>query len=169
LKGKRHAFDGLSPAGQLVCRRLVWTAREPIVPLVSPVGIAYEGSREMLDDSHHDLLAKYESIEPEFDPNELATIFEILNLEPRSFTRAELHEYKLLISRTLDAQRMVMREMTGKYKNLDDQGLRIEAMQYVVQNITKITSAFMLDFLVCALRHRPASPLQRGRANRSEA
>jgi len=118
----------------------------------------------MLDDSYHDLLAKYESTEPDFDPNELATIFEILNLEPRSFTEPELHEYKLLISRTLDAQRMVMRELTGKYKNLNDQGLRIEAMHYVVQNITKITSAFMLDFLVGALRHRPARPLQHGRA-----
>jgi hypothetical protein len=123
----------------------------------------------MLDDSYHDLLAKYESNEPDFDPNELATIFEILNLEPRSFTEPKLHEYKFLISRTLDAQRRVMRELTGKYKNLDDQGLRIEAMHYVVQNITKITSAFMLDFLVCALRHRPASPLRHGRAVRSEA
>jgi hypothetical protein len=122
----------------------------------------------MLDDSHHDLLTKYESIEPEFDSHELATIFEILNLEPRSFTGAELHEYKLRISRTLDAQRRVMKELTGKYKNLDDQGLRIEAMHYVVQNITKITSAFMLDFLVCALRHRPTSSLRHGRANRSE-
>jgi hypothetical protein len=123
----------------------------------------------MLDDSYHDLLAKYESNEPDFDPNELATIFEILNLEPSSFTEPKLHEYKFLISRTLDAQRRVMRELTGKYKNLDDQGLRIEAMHYVVQNITKITSALMLDFLVCALRHRPASPLRHGRAVRSEA
>jgi hypothetical protein len=112
----------------------------------------------MLDDSHYDLLAKYESTEPEFDPNELATIFEILNLEPRIFTETELHEYKVIISRTLDAQRSVMRELTGKYKNLDDQGLRIEAMHYVVQNITKITSAFMLDFLVSALRHQARQP-----------
>ena len=123
----------------------------------------------MFDDSHYDLLTKYESIQPEFDSHELATIFEILNLEPRSFTRAELHEYKLLISRTLDAQRRVMRELTGKYKNLNDQGLRIEAMHYVVQNITKITSPFMLDFLAGALRHRAARPLRHGRANRSEA
>jgi len=36
----------------------------------------------MLDNSHYDLLAKYDSTEPEFDPNELATIFEILNLKP---------------------------------------------------------------------------------------
>jgi hypothetical protein len=114
----------------------------------------------MLDDSHYDLLAKYESSEPRFDSHELATIFEILNLEPRIFTETQVHEYKFLISRTLDAQRRVMRELTGKYKSLNGHGLRIEAMHYVVQNITKITSAFMLDFLVCALRHRPASPLR---------
>jgi len=123
----------------------------------------------MLDDSYYDLLEKYESTEPEFDSTELAMIFEILNLEPRSFTETEFHEYKFLISRTLDAQRRVMRELTGKYKNLNDQGLRIEAMHYVVQNITKITSAFMLDFLVCALGHRAASPVRHGRATRSEA
>jgi hypothetical protein len=52
---------------------------------------------------------------------------------------------------------------------LNDQGLRIEAMHAVVQNITKITSAFMLDFLVRALRRRPASPLRQGRASRAEA
>ena len=91
----------------------------------------------MLDDSYYGLLAKYESTERDFDPSELATIFEILNLEPRSFTELDLHEYKFLISRTLDAQRRVMRELTDEYKNLNDQGLRIEAMHYVVQNITK--------------------------------
>jgi hypothetical protein len=121
----------------------------------------------MLDNSYHDLLAKYESTEPDFDANELATIFQILNLAPRSFTEPELHEYKFLISRTLEAQRRVLRYLTDEYKNLNDQGLRIEAMHYVVQNITKITSAFMLDFLVRALRHRPASPPRHGRVRRS--
>ena len=123
----------------------------------------------MLDDSHYDLLAKYESTEPGFDSRDLATIFEILNLEPRIFTKTELHEYKVLISRTLDAQRRIMRELTGKYKDLDEQGLTIEAMHHVVQNTTKITSPFMLDFLVGALRHRTAGPLRHGRANRSGA
>jgi hypothetical protein len=140
-----------------------------MVPFVLSLGSTSEGPLAMLDDSYYDLLAKYESTEPDFDPNELATIFEILNLEPRSFTESELHEYIFLISRTLDAQRSVMRQLTGKYKDLDDQGLTIEAMHYVVQNITKITSAFMLDFLVCALRHKAAPPLRHGRATRSEA
>jgi hypothetical protein len=120
----------------------------------------------MLDGSYYDLLGKYESTQPEFDPNELATIFEILNLEPRTITETEVHEYKVLISRTLHAQRKVMTELTGEYKNLDNQGLTIEAMHYVVQNITKITSPFMLDFLVGALRHRVESPRRRGRGGR---
>ena len=90
-----------------------------MVPLVLSLGSIYEGPARLLDDSYHDLLAKYESTEPDFDSQALAAIFEILNLEPRSFTRAELHEYKLLISRTLDAQRGVMRQLTGKYKNLN--------------------------------------------------
>jgi hypothetical protein len=123
----------------------------------------------MLDGSHYDLMAKYESTQLEFDPNELATIFEMLNLEPRTFTETELHEYKVLISRTLHAQRRVMTELTGEYRNLDNQGLTIEAMHYVVQNITRITSPFMLDFLVGALRHRVESPPRRGRGSRSEA
>jgi len=123
----------------------------------------------MLDGSYYDLLAKYESTQPEFDPNELATIFEMLNLEPRTFTETEAHEYKVLISRTLDAQRRVMTELTREYKNLDNQGLTIEAMHYVVQNITKITSPFMLDFLVGALRHRVESPLRYGRRRASES
>jgi len=123
----------------------------------------------MLDGSYYDLLAKYESTQPEFDPSELATIFEMLNLEPRTFTETEVHEYKVLISRTLHAQRRVMTELTGEYKNLDNQGLRIEAMHYVVQHITKITSPFMLDFLVGALRHKVESPLRRGRGGRSES
>ena len=78
-----------------------------------------------------------------------------------------MHEYKVLISRTLRAQRRVMTELTGEYKNLDNQGLRIEAMHYVVQNITKITSPFMLDVLAGDVRHRANSPLNYGRDRRS--
>jgi hypothetical protein len=123
----------------------------------------------MLDRSYYGLLAKYESTQPEFDPSELATIFEMLNLEPRTFTGTELHEYKVLISRTLHAQRKVMTELTGEYSNLDNQGLTIEAMHYVVQNITKITSPFMLDFLVGALRHKVERPPRHGRGRCPES
>ncbi len=96
----------------------------------------------MLDSSHYDLLAKYDSTEPEFDPNELATIFEILNLKPVTFVEAKLQEYRVLILRTMDEQGRVMTELGGEYLSLDNQGLRIEAMRYVVQNLAKVTSPF---------------------------
>ena len=121
----------------------------------------------MLDESHYDLLAKYESTEPEFDLNELATIFGILNLEPTTFTETKLQEYRALISQTMHQQARVMTELGGEYLNLDNQGLRIEAMRLVVQNIAKITSPFMLNDLVGLVRHRADSPLNYGRDRRS--
>jgi hypothetical protein len=36
---------------------------------------------------------------------------------------------------------------------LDNQGLRLEALRYLVQNIAKITSPFMLDILVGVVGH----------------
>jgi hypothetical protein len=121
----------------------------------------------MLDNSHYDLLAKYESTEPEFDPNELAAIFEMLNLEPRTFTKTKLQEYRALISQTMHEQARVMTELGGEYLSLDNQGLRIEAMSHLVQNIAKIASPFMLDCLVRDVRHRADSPLGYGRGRRS--
>ena len=122
----------------------------------------------MLDDSHYDLLAKYESTEPEFDLNELATIFEILNLKPTTFTETKLQEYRALISRTMHEQARVMTELGGgNYNSLDNQGLRIEAMRCLVQNIAKIISPFMLNILVGLVHHRADSPLNYGRDRRS--
>jgi hypothetical protein len=121
----------------------------------------------MLDDSHYDLLAKYESTEPEFDLNELATLFEILNLEPTTFTETKLQDYRALISQAMHEQARAMTELGGEYLNLDNQGLRVEAMRFVVQNIAKITSPFMLNDLVGLVRHRADSPLNYGRDQRS--
>ena len=121
----------------------------------------------MLDSSHYDLLAKYDSTEPEFDPNELATVFEILSLKPVTFVQAKLQEYRALILQTMYEQGRVMTELTGEYLSLDNQGLRIEAMRYLVENIAKITSPFMLDALAGVVRHRADSPLNYGRDRRS--
>jgi hypothetical protein len=121
----------------------------------------------MLDSSHYDLLAKYESTDPKFDPSELATIFEILNLEPRTFTETKLQEYRALISQTMHEQARVMTELSGNYNRLDNQGLRIEAMRCLVQNIAKIISPFMLNILVGLVHHRADSPLNYGRGRRS--
>jgi hypothetical protein len=62
----------------------------------------------MLDSSHYDLLAKYDSTQPEFDPDELATIFDILSLEPSPFTETKLQEYRALIVQTIYDQGRVM-------------------------------------------------------------
>jgi hypothetical protein len=122
----------------------------------------------MLDSSHYDLLAKYDSTELEFNPNELATIFEILNLEPRIFTETNLREYKALISQTIREQSRVMTELCGEYKSLHSEGLTKAAMRYVVKNIGKVASPFMLDFLAAIVRDGVDSPLRYGGGRRSE-
>src|SRR5260370_356878 len=118
----------------------------------------------MLDSSHYDLLAKYDSTEPEFDPNELATIFEILNLKPVTFVEAKLQEYRALILQTMYEQGRVATELTGEYLSLDNQGLRIEAMRYLVDNIATIISPFMLDHLVGVVCYPCDTPLRYGSA-----
>jgi hypothetical protein len=122
----------------------------------------------MLESSHYDLLAKYDSTEPEFNANELATIFEILNLEPRIFTETNLQEYKALISQTIREQSRVMTELCGEYKSLNSEGLTKAAMRYVVRNIRKVASPFMLDLLAAVVRDGVDSPLRYGRCRHSE-
>ena len=121
----------------------------------------------MLDSNHYDLLAKYDSTQPEFDPDELATIFEILSLEPSPFTETKLQEYRALILQTMYEQGRVMTVLTGEYLSLDNQGLRIEAMRYLVDNIAKIISPFMLEVLVGLVGHRVDSALNYARDRRS--
>src|SRR5919197_6418269 len=122
----------------------------------------------MFDYSHYDLLAKYESADPEFDPTELATIFEMLNLEPTDSAKSKLQEYRALISRTLHEQARIITELGGEYLNLDNLGLRIEAIRYVVQNIAKIKSPFILEDIVGLVGHRADSPLRYGRGTRQD-
>jgi hypothetical protein len=55
----------------------------------------------------------------------------------------------------------------SEYLNLDNQGLRLEALRYLIQNIAKIKSPFMLDILVGMVGHRADSPLNYGRNRRS--
>src|SRR5262245_51663059 len=116
----------------------------------------------MLDSSHCGLLAKYDSTELAFNPNELATIFEILNLEPRIFTETNLQEYKALISQTIREQSTVMNELCGEDKSLHSEGLTKAAMHYVVKNIGKVASPFMLDFLAGIVRDGVDRPLRYG-------
>ena len=84
-----------------------------------------------------------------------------------AFVEAELQEYRALVLQTMYEQGRVMTELTGEYLSLDNQGLRIEAMRYLVDNIAKITSPFMLDDLVGVVGYRGDSPLGYGRGRRS--
>jgi hypothetical protein len=129
--------------------------------------LSFSTAAAVLDRSDYELLAKYDSADPEFDADELATVFEILNLEPTTFVRVRFQHYRALISWTLHEQSRIMTELGGEYLSLSNQGLRIEAMRYLVQNITKITSPYMLDILVGDVRYRADSPLNYGRGRRS--
>jgi hypothetical protein len=121
----------------------------------------------MLERRHYELLAKYESSESiDFDANELAVVCGVLNLNFSHFTEARLPEYRTSIVQALYEQSKLLTELR-EYLNLDNQGLRVEALRYLVQNIAKIKSPFMLDSIVGTVGHRADSPLNYGRGRRS--
>jgi len=114
-----------------------------------------------------ELLAKYESSESiDFDANELAVVCGVLNLNFSHFTEARLPEYRTSIVQALYEQSKLLTELR-EYLNLDNQGLRVEALRYLVQNIAKIKSPFMLDSILGTVSHRADSPLNYGRGRRS--
>ena len=121
----------------------------------------------MLERRHYELLAKYESSESiDFDANELAIVCSVLNLNFSNFTEARLPEYRTSIVQALYEQSKLLTELR-EYLNLDNQGLRVEALRYLVQNIAKIKSPFMLDSILGTVSHRADSPLNYGRGRRS--
>jgi hypothetical protein len=121
----------------------------------------------MLERRHYELLAKYESSESiDFDANELAVVCGVSNLNFSHFTEARLPEYRTSIVQALYEQSKLLTELR-EYLNLDNQGLRVEALRYLVQNIAKIKSPFMLDSILGTVSHRADSPLNYGRGRRS--
>ena len=121
----------------------------------------------MLERRHYELLAKYHaSGSIDFDADELTIVCGVLNLNLTHFTEARLPEYRTLIVQALHEQSKLLTEL-GEYINLDNQGSRVEALRYVVQNIAKIKSPFMLDSIVGTVSHRADSPLNYGRGRRS--
>jgi hypothetical protein len=121
----------------------------------------------MLERRDYELMAKYEASDNvEFDMNELATVCGVLNLHFTDLTKGRLSEYRSAIVEAIHEQNKALTELT-KYLNLNNQGLRLEALRYVVQNIAKIKSPFMLDIIVGVVGHRADSPLNYGRKRRS--
>jgi hypothetical protein len=109
----------------------------------------------MLDPSHYDLLVKYDSAEKlDFDAGELATICRVLNLNITTFSEARLPEYRRLISESGREQNKVMTEIGGEYLNRANAGSELEAYSYVVQNVARIQSPYMLDILVGLLAYK---------------
>src|SRR6516162_8034881 len=121
----------------------------------------------MLERRHYELLGNYDASESiDFDANELAIVCCFLTLNVADFTEARLPEYRNSIVQAIHEQNKVLTELS-EYLNLDNQGLRVEALRYLVQNIAKIKSPFMLDSIVGTVGHRADSPLNYGRGRRS--
>jgi len=121
----------------------------------------------MLERRDYELLAKYDAAENvEFDANELAAVCGVLNLHFTDFTEGRLSEYRTAIVEAIHEQNKAQTGLS-EYLNLDNQGLRLEALRYLIQNIAKIKSPFMLDILVGMVGHRADSPLNYGRNRRS--
>jgi len=109
----------------------------------------------VLDPSHYDLLVKYDSTENlDFDAGELATICKILNLNITTFTETRLADYRRLILESAREQSKIMTEITGEYLIRLNQGKDLEAVSYVVENIARISSPYMLNILVSLLAHK---------------
>jgi hypothetical protein len=121
----------------------------------------------MLERRHYELMANYDASENlAFDANELAVVCGVLNLHFTDFTEGRLSEYRTAIVEAIQEQNKVLTERS-EYLNLDNQGLRLEALRYLVQSIVKIKSPFMLDIIVGMVGHRADSPLNYGRSRRS--
>ncbi|HEY6993048.1 MAG TPA: hypothetical protein VH397_04995 [Xanthobacteraceae bacterium] len=124
----------------------------------------------MLERRHYELLAKYDSAKDiAFDADELALVCSLLNLKLSTFTKSRLEEYRKRIVRTIHEQNRVMTVLGGQYLIRSDQGREIEAYRYVVENIAKVTSPFMLDGLVGRIASHPDGPFRPRRNQRSKS
>ena len=120
----------------------------------------------MLERQDYEVMAKYDASENvEFNANELAVVCGVLNLHFADFTEGQLPEYRTAIVEAIHEQNKALTGLS-EYLNLDNQGLRLEALRYLVQNIAKIRSPFMLDSIVGVVGHRADSPLNYGRSRR---
>jgi hypothetical protein len=120
----------------------------------------------MLERRHYELMGKYDASESvEFDAYELAVVCGVLDLHFTDFTEGGLSEYRTAIVETIREQNQALTDLS-EYLNLNNQGLRLQALRYLVQNIAKIKSAFMLDSIVGTVGHGADSPLNYGRNRR---
>ncbi len=103
----------------------------------------------MLDDRHRELLARYGSEERlAFNSEELELLFTILSLKIRSFDATRLPEYRKLIYQALKEQNKVMTELGGEFLNRAKRDSKLAVMNYLVANIGRIRSPYMLSILI---------------------
>ena len=103
----------------------------------------------MLDRSHYELLAKYESSDEfEFDADELMLICSVLNLDISEFTATRLTEYRTLISDSIREQNEIMTELGGEFLRQTNGGENLVGMHYWVRHIGSIKSPYMLDVML---------------------
>src|SRR5262249_36258491 len=122
----------------------------------------------MLEIHHYELLAKYSTEEVEFNAAELTLLFNILNLKTEPFDAARLRKYLESICRAMHEQDKIMTEVGGEFLNRAKRDSKLAVLNYLVENISRIKSPYMLSILldlVCVRTSgaRGASRLRRHR------
>src|SRR5262244_2800540 len=107
----------------------------------------------MLETHHYDLLAKYRADEVEFNAAELKLLCNILNLKIRSFDATRLPEHLASIRQALREQNTTMTEVGGEFLNRAKRDSKLAVMNYLVANIDRITSPYMLSILLDLVCH----------------
>lgn len=121
----------------------------------------------MIEPHHYDLLAKYDSGDDIiFDPEELGLLSSILNLKMKSFDATRFPEYKASICEALHEQNRIMTELGGEFLNRAKRDSKLAVMNYLVANIGRITSPYMLSILFDLVCHDPSRARRASRRRR---
>ncbi len=120
----------------------------------------------MLEIHHYELLAKYSAEEVKFNPEELTLLFNILNLKIDPFDATRLTEYVASIRQALREQNTIMTEVGGEFLNRAKRDSKLTVMNYLVANIGRITSPYMLSILFDLVCHDPSRARRASRHRR---
>jgi hypothetical protein len=121
----------------------------------------------MIEPHHYDLLAKYHSGDHViFDSEELGLLSSILNLKIESFDATRFAEYKASICEALHEQNRIMTELGGEFLNRAKRDSKLAGMKYLVENIGRIRSPYMLSILLDLLYYDPARARRSSRHRR---
>jgi hypothetical protein len=106
----------------------------------------------IIDDQRYDLFGKYsqDSAQIGFEPNELAFLYDALNIrpEPNGFEESRLDDYVANIRTALEEQNRALTRLLGEFLRLKASGSELEPYLYLVRNIAEIKSMFILQNVV---------------------